>query len=319
MERKERGDANIIFALFMLVFFMILFAFSFRKDMIRYEVEYVDDGLSAAILASAYINLEEYGASHQIIIHNTDVDKDLVGNATQETYLAREQDPIADDYLVNCYYSFANCLGYNLKLQMFDNTDDGLRTNFIPENDTVLRGASGEHGSRILIQDYIVYNVYIDPIKRPASEEELLAAGVTNASDADTDNPNDAFIDESIPAVDGGSETDGMESINGIYYVTDGYVKTIYVFEYNIASDGELLGITLVNKYQCYSATTDAALAYDLGVRTPGGDKVISSTVYAEIGFCVNPFPGVTDNSQEYVFYKEKHRAVEIQTVIGAE
>lgn len=315
MKKRENGNAAIIAAIFMIMVLLLFFVYSFRMSTIRYEIEYVDNGLSAAILASAYLNLEEYGTSNQVIIHESDVGKDLVGNATEETYAARENNLMQDKYLTECYEIFANCLGYNLRLQTYN--AGTIKTDFIPENQNILRGASGEINSKIRVLEYIVYNVYIDPIKRPATEEELLAAGLSNAPDADTETPNDAYVDDSMQNVEEVATNNGMVAINGIYYVVDGYIKTIYEYEYDISSDGVLLNIRLTDKKQCISATSDAALTYDMGVVTPAGEPVLYSTIYASIGFCVVPFPDIEDDSQSITFYKEKHRAVEVQTVIG--
>lgn len=315
MKKQEQGNSTIISAIFMIEILMIMFVFSFRMNVLRYEVEFVDDALSAAVLASVYLNLEEYGTSNQIVIHETDVGKDVVGNATQDTYDGRELNPLQDEYLVESYVTFANALGYNMKLHTYESM--GIQTNFVPENQSVLRGASGELNSKVQVLDYIVYNVYIDPIKRPATDEELAAAGLSNAPDADTDDMNDAFIDSSIPSVDETVTDNGMVAINGIYYVIDGYVKTIYEYDYDISANGELLNIRLVNKHQCVSASSDAAITYDMGVKTPAGEPVLYTTVYANIGFSVVPFPSTGGDERSRTFYKEKQRAVEVQTVIG--
>jgi len=254
MKKREQGNATFIAAIFMFEIMLILFVFSFRKNVLRYEVEFVDDALSAAVLASVYLNLEEYGTSNQIVIHETDVGKDVVGNATQDTYAGRENEPMQDEYLVESYTTFANCLGYNMKLHTYEST--GIQTSFVPENQSVLRGASGELNSKVQVLDYIVYNVYIDPIKRPATDEELAAAGLSNAPDADTDDMNDAFIDSSIPSVDETVTDNGMVAINGIYYVIDGYVKTIYEYDYDlkIEVDG---GVNEENMKAVYDAGAD--------------------------------------------------------------
>lgn len=315
MKKQEQGNSTIISAIFMIEILMIMFVFSFRMNVLRYEVEFVDDALSAAVLASVYLNLEEYGTSNQIVIHETDIGKDVVGNATQYTYAGRELNPMQDEYLVESYITFANALGYNMKLHTYEST--GIQTNYVPENQSVLRGASGELDSRVRVLDYIVYNVYIDPIKRPATDDELAAAGLSNATDADNEEPNDAFIDSGIPNVDEIATDNGMVAINGSYYVIDGYVKTIYEYVYDISANGELQNIRLTNKYQCLSASSDAAITYDMGVTTPAGEPVLYTTVYANIGFCVVPFASMSGDENSRTFYKEKQRAVEVQTVIG--
>lgn len=68
--KKERGQIDVIMGMFylLMVFIIILFAFRMMQYMITSTI--VEDALAASNLASAVIDVEEYGKSHTISIQD---------------------------------------------------------------------------------------------------------------------------------------------------------------------------------------------------------------------------------------------------------
>lgn len=70
LRQKTKGQVNGITGLFFLLFLGILLATGLQVDAYRAASFYLEDALAASNLASALIDLEEYGISHAIIIEN---------------------------------------------------------------------------------------------------------------------------------------------------------------------------------------------------------------------------------------------------------
>lgn len=76
--KKDSGNTTsfIIGEMFMLLL-VIWCTFNFRVGMINNMFNYIDDSLTSSLLGGALINVEEYGKSNQLIIHNSDVYNEL--------------------------------------------------------------------------------------------------------------------------------------------------------------------------------------------------------------------------------------------------
>ncbi len=70
LRQKTKGQINGIAGLFFLLFLGILLATGLQVDAYRAASFYLEDALAASNLASALIDLEEYGISNAIIIEN---------------------------------------------------------------------------------------------------------------------------------------------------------------------------------------------------------------------------------------------------------
>lgn len=73
LRRKTKGQINGITGLFFLLFLGILLATGLQVDAYRAASFYLEDALAASNLASALIDLEEFGISHTIIIENPEL------------------------------------------------------------------------------------------------------------------------------------------------------------------------------------------------------------------------------------------------------
>lgn len=99
--KKSKGQVDIVVGMFFLVILSVLVIFGFRMVQYMVTAAYVEDALAASNLASAIIDLEEYGKSHIIkipdpenayalyreaVCHNLHLDEEL--NTTNTEVLA---------------------------------------------------------------------------------------------------------------------------------------------------------------------------------------------------------------------------------------
>lgn len=72
--KKNKGNVTslVIGQLFMLVL-LIWCLFNYRLKMLNTAFNYIDDALTSSTLGAAIVNTQEFGKSHQILIHNSDV------------------------------------------------------------------------------------------------------------------------------------------------------------------------------------------------------------------------------------------------------
>ena len=70
--KKNNGNVTslLIGQMFMLIL-LIYCLFNFRLTMLNAVFNYIDDSVTSSILGGALVNVEEYGKSNQLIIHNT--------------------------------------------------------------------------------------------------------------------------------------------------------------------------------------------------------------------------------------------------------
>ena len=66
--RKASGSLEWVSGLFFLFFLLVLLCAEFQREMYRTAALYLEDALAASNLASAVIDIEEYGISHTIQI-----------------------------------------------------------------------------------------------------------------------------------------------------------------------------------------------------------------------------------------------------------
>lgn len=70
---KNRGNiTSLIYGQLFLIICVIWGLFNFRIIMLNTLFRYIDDGLTSSLLGAALINVEEYGKSNQLVIHDND-------------------------------------------------------------------------------------------------------------------------------------------------------------------------------------------------------------------------------------------------------
>lgn len=72
IERMEAGQLEQVTGIFFLLFLGILLCGILQLDVFRASAAYLEDALAASNLASAVIDVEEYGISHAILIKDPD-------------------------------------------------------------------------------------------------------------------------------------------------------------------------------------------------------------------------------------------------------
>lgn len=69
---KREGQINTVVLMFLIIFIIIMTVFSLQIYQYRSLSIFAEDALAASNLASAVIDIQEYGISHQIVIGNPD-------------------------------------------------------------------------------------------------------------------------------------------------------------------------------------------------------------------------------------------------------
>ncbi len=136
MQKKSEGGAGIyLLGIYIMIFLLTGGFLLYRKQLLSATYILINDSIMTALFSGAVVNLEEYGSSHQLVIHenlgnsfNLQWDKGML-NAN-------------DKYLWNSYNKFLEVLRTNCDL------DKDLKT-----KNKVIDG-------QIRIKSYQVYNVY---------------------------------------------------------------------------------------------------------------------------------------------------------------
>lgn len=89
--RKEDGQLQWVTGLFFCLFLGILLMTQLQVESYRATAMYLEDALAASNLASALIDLEEYGISHRILIDNPQAAYEKYCEAVKENLQLNEQ------------------------------------------------------------------------------------------------------------------------------------------------------------------------------------------------------------------------------------
>lgn len=68
MKRKRSGQVDIIAAMFLIIFLIVMVTYFLQLSVLRTTKAAVEDALAASNLASAVIDIQEYGISHGLVI-----------------------------------------------------------------------------------------------------------------------------------------------------------------------------------------------------------------------------------------------------------
>lgn len=117
---NESGQIELVMGLFLILFVAVILCVGIQIEIYRAASLYMEDALAASNLASALINVEEYGISHSIIINDPQSSFEIYKSALKE----------------------------NL----------GLNEEWESENKELFSG-------KIVIEKYIIYNVYGDNVE----------------------------------------------------------------------------------------------------------------------------------------------------------
>lgn len=107
--KRSRGEIELVCGLFFLVFLMIFLQIQLELYRFATSALYLEDALAASNLASAIIDVEEYGRSHQILIQNPAEAYEVFRQAIQQNlnlnaqWECENKEIIASTVSVECY------------------------------------------------------------------------------------------------------------------------------------------------------------------------------------------------------------------------
>lgn len=82
--RRQKGQVQWVAGFFFVLFMGILLCAQLQLDAYRATSSYLEDALAASNLASAIIDLEEFGRTHNILIAEPEEAYEIFGNAVKE-------------------------------------------------------------------------------------------------------------------------------------------------------------------------------------------------------------------------------------------
>lgn len=112
---KQEGQVEWAAGLFFLLFFVIFLCAQLQINGYRATALYLEDALAASNLASAVIDLEEYGISHTIQIENPDAAFERYLDALKENLSLDENWECSNRSLISGKVVVENYIVYNVK------------------------------------------------------------------------------------------------------------------------------------------------------------------------------------------------------------
>lgn len=115
IEETEAGQLEWVTGLFLILFLGILLCGILQLDVFRASAAYLEDALAASNLASAVIDVEEYGISHAILIKDPDAAYEIYLSALQGNLNLDEAWECPARGLISGKVSVLNYTVYNVK------------------------------------------------------------------------------------------------------------------------------------------------------------------------------------------------------------
>lgn len=113
--KAEAGSLELVTGLFYLLFLGILLCGILQLDVFRASAAYLEDALAASNLASAVIDVEEYGISHSILIRDPDEAYEIYLSALRGNLNLNEEWECPAKSLISGKVSVLNYTVYNVK------------------------------------------------------------------------------------------------------------------------------------------------------------------------------------------------------------
>lgn len=128
IEKTEPGQLEWITGLFFMLFLGILLCGILQLDMFRASAAYLEDALAASNLASAVIDVEEYGISHSILIRNPEEAYEIYQSALRGNLNLSGEWECPAGGLIGRKVSVLNYTVYNVKegmVEIYHYDEDG--------------------------------------------------------------------------------------------------------------------------------------------------------------------------------------------------
>lgn len=126
--RGESGQVSLVLGLFLILFLAILLCMQLQLAAYRASAQYLEDALALSNLASAVIDIREYGSTHKVLI--TDQEQAYVRYcaAVRENLGLDENYEAAGHKLISGRVEIQNYIIYNVtgtKVQVWEQSGDG--------------------------------------------------------------------------------------------------------------------------------------------------------------------------------------------------
>ena len=120
IEETEAGQLEWVTGLFFMLFLGILLCGILQLDVFRASAAYLEDALAASNLASAVIDVEEYGISHAILIKDSDEAYEIYLSALRGNLNLDDEWDCPAKGLIGGKVSVLNYTVYNVKNNMVE-------------------------------------------------------------------------------------------------------------------------------------------------------------------------------------------------------
>lgn len=120
IEAAEAGQLELVTGLFYLLFMGILLCGILQLDVFRASAAYLEDALAASNLASAVIDVEEYGISHSILIKDPNEAYEIYLSALRANLNLNDEWECPAKGLIGGRVSVLNYIVYNVKEDMVE-------------------------------------------------------------------------------------------------------------------------------------------------------------------------------------------------------
>ena len=162
IEETETGQLELVTGLFFILFLGLLLCGILQLDVFRASAAYLEDALAASNLASAVIDVEEYGISHSILIKDPDRAYAIYLSALQANLNLNEEWECPAKELIGGKVSVPDYTVYNVK-------EDKVKIYHYDENGQVFF-SEGSLGSVYapngkLIESTSIYSEVTYPVK----------------------------------------------------------------------------------------------------------------------------------------------------------
>ena len=120
IKAAEAGQLELVTGLFYLLFLGIMLCGILQLDVFRASAAYLEDALAASNLASAVIDVEEYGISHSILIKDPNEAYEIYLSALRANLNLNDEWECSAKGLIGGRVSVLNYIVYNVKEDMVE-------------------------------------------------------------------------------------------------------------------------------------------------------------------------------------------------------
>lgn len=161
IEAAEEGQLELVTGLFFLLFLGILLCGILQLDVFRASAAYLEDALAASNLASAVIDVEEYGISHSILIRDPDEAYEIYLSALKGNLNLNEEWECPAKSLIGGKVRVLNYTVYNVKKDIVEiyHYDENGQLSFSDGSPGSVRAPDGKWIESTSIYSEVTYPV----------------------------------------------------------------------------------------------------------------------------------------------------------------